>query len=88
MCDRSRLQGRATWKRRDVQEDVRAEGCAGAGSVRPERRAGSRAGGMLKEVGAKQSNSRLFWWDLKQSDAFLTPKFIALGLDGEGKGNI
>lgn len=56
--------------------------------MRPERRAGSRVGGMLEEVGAEQSNSRLFWWDLKQSDAFLTPKFIALGLDGEGKGNI
>lgn len=43
--DVSRFPGRATWKRRDVQGDVQAEGCARVGTVRPERCAGSRAGG-------------------------------------------
>lgn len=56
MCDTSRFQARAAWKRRDVQEDVQDVQERGK-----ERCAGSRAGGMLKEVGAKHSNSRLFW---------------------------
>lgn len=84
MEERSRLRGRAAWERRDVREDAQERGmCARSAGQGAER-----GREVLEEVGAKQRNSRLFWQESKQTDAFLTPKPSALGLDGEGKGDI
>lgn len=77
----------------DLEAEGRARGCAGRGMCRSGECA---PGALCREQGwgdaeggrSRTEQLKVILVDLKQSDAFLTPKFIALGLDGEGKGNI